>query len=451
MSSSPFHRQVARIITWIAVAVALTITVSLPTVYFFFAYRSLDAIVQTEAEIHAQNVGLVVSSDPQMWRFRTNILTELLERRQSPFAQRRRLHDSKGNLLAENSTQLAPPILARTFPVFDAGQQVGEVESAISLLPLAIRTGGVLIAGSLLGAAGYVSLRVLPLRALDQAVTLLVQREQELNHLYLDLQQKAMLLEEQHKNALEAMRSKDNFLASMSHELRTPLNAIIGFSEMLHQGKIGEISPDQREALGDVLNSAKHLLGLINDVLDLVKIGAGRMEFHPEQVNLPGLIREVTDVMQPSAMEKGITVGVTIDPLLTDGMLDPSRFKQVLYNFLSNAIKFTARGGRVTVQARTEGPEHVRLEVHDTGIGIAPEDMKHLFIEFQQLDSGIARKYPGSGLGLALTKRIAEDQGGSVGVVSSLGQGSLFFAVLPRWYKPSSGVATKKSEATAHV
>jgi len=239
-------------------------------------------------------------------------------------------------------------------------------------------------------------------------------------------------LQEQSRQALAASRLKSEFLANMSHELRTPLNAIIGFAELLHDGKVGPVPPQQHEFLGDILTSSRHLLQLINDVLDLSKVEAGKMEFRPERVDLVKLVDEVRDILRSIAAAKHITKQIEIDSTLGEVVIDPGKLKQVLYNYLSNALKFTLDGGRVTVRVAGEGTTHFRLEVEDTGVGIRPEDLGRLFIEFQQLDAGAAKRYAGTGLGLALTKRIVEAQGGSVGVRSRPGEGSLFFAILPR-------------------
>ena len=255
------------------------------------------------------------------------------------------------------------------------------------------------------------------------------------------LQRKNEELEEQYRRVQEANRLKSEFLANMSHELRTPLNAIIGFSELMHDGKVGPVAPDHKEYLGDILTSSKHLLQLINDVLDLAKVESGKMEFHPEPVDLARVLGEVRDVLRTLISRKHINVGFEVYPKLTAVVADPAKLKQVLYNYLSNALKFTPDAGKVTVRVRPEGPEHYRIEVEDSGIGIKSEDMHRLFVEFQQLDASMGKKYQGTGLGLALTKRIVEAQSGRVGVTSNFGQGSVFFAVLP--YIMRAGVETE--------
>ena len=229
----------------------------------------------------------------------------------------------------------------------------------------------------------------------------------------------------------ESNRLKSEFLANMSHELRTPLNAIIGFAALIHGAKAGPISEQQKEYLGDILSSSRHLLQLINDVLDLAKVESGKMEFHIESINLGKLVVEVRDTLRGLAAEKRITIDLALDPVLTMANLDPAKFKQVLFNYLSNAIKFTPEGGKVVIRTDPDGDDAFRLEVEDTGIGIRPEDLGRLFREFQQLDASTAKKHAGTGLGLVLTKRIVEAQRGTVSVESVFGKGSIFGAILP--------------------
>ena len=240
------------------------------------------------------------------------------------------------------------------------------------------------------------------------------------------------VLEAQTRRIQEAARLKSEFVANMSHELRTPLNSIVGFSELIADARFGPL-PNRYQEFARVMHaSAEHLLQLINDILDLAKVESGKIDFQSAPVDLRQAIAEATTIVSGLAAASNIIVTTEIDSRLTVVELDPVRLKQVLYNYLSNAIKFTNAGGRVIVRARPEGDAHFRLEVEDTGIGIKADDQHRLFVEFQQLDSSTAKKFPGSGLGLALTKRLVEAQGGTVGVQSQFGIGSTFFATLPQ-------------------
>jgi PAS domain S-box-containing protein len=267
----------------------------------------------------------------------------------------------------------------------------------------------------------------------DQAqllrVTILDQRERLRTE---EMRRRAAELELQNRRIQEASRLKSEFLANMSHELRTPLNAIIGFAELLHDGQVPHDAPQHKEFLGDILTSGRHLLQLINDVLDLAKVEAGKLDFRPEPVDVGKLVGEVVSITRTTAAKKKITVETTVDPSLVDITIDPNRFKQVAYNYLSNALKFTPEGGRVTIRVVADGPDRFRLELQDTGVGIASEDIGRLFVEFQQLESGASKRHQGTGLGLALTRRLVEAQGGAVGVSSAPGKGSTFHATLPR-------------------
>jgi PAS domain S-box-containing protein len=228
-----------------------------------------------------------------------------------------------------------------------------------------------------------------------------------------------------------ANKAKDSFLASMSHELRTPLNGIIGFAEFLADGKPGAVNAKQKEYLEDILNSGRHLLHLINDFLDMVKIQAGKLELNPETFQLADVIQEVRAGVCPLAQSKDIEVRVEIAPGLDVLTLDKQRFKQILYNLLSNALKFTDNGGEVEIKGESDGPGWFRLSVCDSGIGIKPENIGRLFREFEHLETGTDRRYGGTGLGLALTRQIVELQGGDINVRSEVGNGSTFTVNLP--------------------
>jgi signal transduction histidine kinase len=239
-------------------------------------------------------------------------------------------------------------------------------------------------------------------------------------------------LVDQRRAVLAANRASSDFVANMSHELRTPLNAMIGFTELVVEGVAGPLTAQQHEYLDDALKSARHLLTLVNDVLDLAKVEAGALEILPEGVNVVAAAREVLDLLSAKTAEKRITPTVTIDPTLAEVVIDGRRLKQILYHYLSNAVKFTPADGIVDLSILPEGEDDFRIEVTDSGIGILDADLGKLFVETQQLDTGFERTYTGAGVGLVLTKQIADALGGSVGVTSVAGRGSCFHAVLPR-------------------
>ena len=226
-----------------------------------------------------------------------------------------------------------------------------------------------------------------------------------------------------------ASHHKSEFLANMSHELRTPLNAVIGFSEVLLQRMFGELNDKQDEYLKDIYASGQHLLSLINDILDLSKIEAGRMELAPAPFHLPSTLENAVTLVKERAGRHGIALELDIDPRLDELVGDERKVKQVLLNLLSNAVKFTPEGGRIILKADQKDGT-VEVSITDTGIGIAPEDQAAIFEEFRQVGSD-ERKREGTGLGLTLAKKFVELHGGRIWVVSELGRGSRFTFTLP--------------------
>jgi len=280
--------------------------------------------------------------------------------------------------------------------------------------------------------------------ALDQAApNLAIACERGAAHyntrrLAVEVRQTAQRLEQLNSELDGAMKTKDQFLSNISHELRTPLNSIIGFTDLLLTQELGSpLSDQQRDFLETVARNGRQLLELINELLDLQRIAAGRMTLKPEAVDLAALLAETTGSVHAQVQKHRHALVVT--PTLQDLRVqaDRGRVRQVLLNLLSNAIKFTPDGGRITVAAGpvnggTGGGSEVRIAVTDTGIGIAAEDQPKLFQEFSQLDASASRKYEGTGLGLALSRRLIELHGGTIGVDSEMGKGSTFWFTLPQ-------------------
>jgi signal transduction histidine kinase len=237
-------------------------------------------------------------------------------------------------------------------------------------------------------------------------------------------------IEDKSRQIEAANRHKSEFLANMSHELRTPLNAIIGFSEVLGERMFGELNEKQAEYTDDILSSGRHLLSLINEILDLSKVEAGRMELELATFDLPLAIDNARTFVRERATKHGINLDVTVDERLGDFVGDERKIKQVLLNLLSNAVKFTPEGGRIGINAK-QADGSVEISVSDTGIGIPPEDQATIFEEFRQVGGDYAHKKEGTGLGLTLAKKFVELHGGRIWVESEVGKGSTFTFTLP--------------------
>jgi len=237
-------------------------------------------------------------------------------------------------------------------------------------------------------------------------------------------------IEDKSRQVEAASRHKSEFLANMSHELRTPLNAVIGFSEVLGEKMFGELNEKQNEYVDDIHSSGQHLLSLINDILDLSKVEAGRMELELAKFDLPLAVENAITLVRERATRHGITLDTAIDERLGDFVGDERKIKQILLNLLSNAVKFTSEGGRIEIKAiPVDGS--VEISVSDTGIGITSEDQATIFEEFRQVGTADAQKREGTGLGLTLAKKFVELHGGRIWIESEVGKGSTFTFTLP--------------------
>ena len=270
-----------------------------------------------------------------------------------------------------------------------------------------------------------------------EATDQLAKLNEELKSFNLQLETK---VEERTKQLEEAVgvaeasnRAKSDFLASMSHELRTPLNAIIGFSQVLHEKYFGDLNEKQSEYVADIVDSGKHLLSLINDILDLSKIEAGKMELDVSEVKISELLQNSLVMIKEKALAHSLSLDLQIAENINGTKIkgDERRLKQVMFNLLSNSAKFTPDGGAITIEARMEEKE-LEISVSDTGIGMTPQEQKKLFEAFYQASGGIKGKTPGTGLGLAITKSIIEKHGGKIWMESEgTNKGSKFTFTLP--------------------
>ncbi len=266
------------------------------------------------------------------------------------------------------------------------------------------------------------------LHDLTNYLTELEKKGAEIENLNLVLSEKNMELEASMEQVRLADRMKSQFLANMSHELRTPLNSVIGFSQLMQDGLVGELTEEQLEIVTDILNSGNHLLNLINQILDISKIEAGMMELHKETLEVDKVISVVMADIRPLAEAKKLKLVEKTRGLKVHA--DQTRIRQVLLNLLSNAIKFSPEDSEIVVSTRAHNGS-VEFSVKDHGIGIRPEDQKSIFEEFKQVDDSHTREYQGTGLGLSLVKKLVNLHGGRVWVQSEVGKGSEFFFSIP--------------------
>ncbi len=251
-----------------------------------------------------------------------------------------------------------------------------------------------------------------------------------------ELAEQNELLRRQAFQLEQASAAKSQFLANVSHELRTPLNAILGYTHLMLEGVSGDLSGSQRDKLGRVDSNARHLLAIINDLLDIARIESGKMTVQVEKVLLPDLIDEVMTEVEPLIARTRLAVSRTLPPKIPEIRTDRQKVKQIVLNLLSNALKFTPEGSvSIAIDYDGEGDE-ISVAVADTGIGISEENQKTIFEAFGQADSSYAKRHSGTGLGLSICRRLAHLLGGRITLVSHIGEGSMFTLLLPRrWSK----------------
>ena len=325
-----------------------------------------------------------------------------------------------GRAILDRRIVHVPDILAATDEFPEAAPNPGPAARSVLSVPL-------LREGTAMGVLQLRRTRVLPFSNKEIALIKTFANQAVIAidnaRLFQELREKSQQLE-------IANRHKSAFLANMSHELRTPLNAIIGFSEILLDSSLRVTEEEQKQFLADISNSGKHLLRLINEILDLARIEAGRMELQIESGTLGDILDAIHRTMRPLAAKKSISLRVDSGGSIPAFPMDGGRVKQILLNLVGNAIKFTPETGHVWVRADAED-RVVRVEVGDTGSGLPAEDREVIFLEFQQLKGGGSAKPEGAGLGLALAKRFVEMHGGKLWVESDVGKGSRFFFTLP--------------------
>jgi signal transduction histidine kinase/CheY-like chemotaxis protein len=420
-SVRPGRHSLATLTTAIAALVAVVVALVPASAYFWATYEATRGALAAEAQITARLVAQIVNQNPEHWRLQETHLDSLLTMQSAEkVPELRRIVDERGQVVAHSGNAIGSWLTSYRAPIHDSGVVVAQLEISRSLQPMLWTSAAIALVSLGFALLGFWGLRVLPLRALQRALDQAGKSKDRAFNAVRD-REKA--------EAAALMRSM--FLANMSHELRTPMNGVLGMLEVTLDTPL---SAEQREHLALAHQSARHLLTILNDILDFSKIDAGMLRVSAVDFDLTQLLDSVMRASRHRAHDKGIKLEQQVDSSLPSRVCaDPDRLRQILINLMGNAIKFT-RAGRVSLCANLEhegSALYVHLQVQDTGIGIAPAQLEHVFSAFSQADSTTTREFGGTGLGLTISRQLTELMGGRLWATSELGQGSVFHARVP--------------------
>ncbi|UEM03785.1 HAMP domain-containing histidine kinase [Skermanella rosea] len=437
-------KRLEQFVSRVAAMLAIILLIGIPAVDFGLNLRDTREHTDIEARRLAWDVAGLAGRHATGWQSQADSLGELLATgrafdRSEDETELYRVLDGDGRAVAEHGDMPLAPYLAHEAPIILDGRTIGTVQVFQSLDAVIEHLLAAALAAAVIAAASYATARLLPARILhrtfsrlETAEMSLAARVQQLETTRAELEATSGDLRDALDAAAAASQAKSQFLANMSHELRTPLNAILGFSDVMRSETFGPLGDRRyRDYATDIYRSGDHLLRLINDILDLAKMDAGGLEIHEEAMDPVQVCQEAQSMVRPLAEASRVALERCQCADLPLVSADPLRMRQVLLNLLSNAIKFTPAGGSVRLSIDVVPGRGLRLSVTDTGIGMAPEEIPKALQRFRQIDSRLARKYEGTGLGLPLAKRIMELHGGSLELTSAPGSGTTAEAVLP--------------------
>jgi len=421
-----------RIARRFAATLGIVIAITVPFSFGLQAYLDETRLRSFQAQLMAERVAQYAYVHGELWRYTPHRLVELIAfARPADDTGHSAVKDVKGGLVTTLGEIPSGPTLSIEVPITVRTERMGSVAVTTSLTPLLGTIGFLTLIGVALGASVYACVHLLPLRALRRVMTSLEAAQSDLRAEVRKTEDALHKAQAAQQRAELANRAKSEFLANMSHELRTPLNAIIGFADAMKLQVLGALDSRYIDYASDISSSGSHLLKIINDLLDLAKIEAGRDELFPVSYPLNRLLTDCHRLVHGHAATAGLTLvmdGEAVEPLFVH--VDPVKAKQILLNILSNAIKFTPSGGTVSVSASMTDDWAV-VRVADTGIGMTAEEIEIAFQPFRQVESSYKRKYEGTGLGLPLARLLTERHGGTLEVASQPGEGTVVTLRLP--------------------
>jgi signal transduction histidine kinase len=431
--STDAFARLERTVRLLALTLGTLITIAVPAGFGLQTYFDDSRTRQFQAKLMAERVSQYVYVQGPLWRFTSHKVTELISFAMLPDdAARAVVSDAAGTVVVSLGEAVPGPRYSVREPIVLRAETFGYVTLEASLNPVLASLGMFALIGAALGISVYASVHILPLRVLHRTMESLDAAQADLRAEVKKTEAALESAQAAQQRAELASRAKSEFLANMSHELRTPLNAIIGFADTMKMALLGPLDGHYRDYSNDISISGNHLLAIINDLLDLAKIEAGRDEISLGPCELDRLLLDCRRLIQGRADDAGLTLAIDNDPATPQNLhVDAIKTKQILINLLSNAVKYTPAGGTVTLSARDAGAGWVAISVADTGIGMSADDLKLAMQPFRQVDNSYTRKHQGTGLGLPLAKVLTERHGGTLDVVSAPKKGTVVTVRLP--------------------
>jgi signal transduction histidine kinase len=418
--------RIERILRRLALWIGILVAIAVPAGYGTIAYVDQLKLQALAAQFTARQIARYAYVQGETWRYSNHRVGEIVELYAIEEASSQRyVYDISGDTVVSTGRPQAWPIIRVEAPIIAGAEHVGSVALETSLRPLLLRTLLLGLLGVALGLSAFGSVHL--------ATTALRRAADDLNQQYAETEAARQAEEFQRRSAEGASRSKSEFLANMSHELRTPLNAVIGFSDLMQQKMMGPLSDVYASYAADINTSGRHLLSVINDILDLAKVESGQATMAGEYCDLAEIFETCLRLTELRAQKQGVALVANLDlpPGEEMGTLDPTRTKQIVLNLLSNAVKFTPRGGSVTLDVTRPEASLLKIRVNDTGIGMTPAEIAIAFEPFRQVSNTLTRHFEGTGLGLPISRKFAELQGGSLTLDSAPGQGTTVTVLLP--------------------
>ena len=417
----------------LALTLGIIAGIAVPTGFGIAGYNGRMDLLRYQAEVAADRVARYAYVSGTTWHYSRQRLADLIASRfRAGEPSLRSLEDKTGQVLVTLGEPIVGPVMKARGAIVVSEEIVGYVALTSSARPFLAWLAGLVLAGIALGFLVYGGVHHLPSRALRRVLKDLLETQNDLRDQVGKTSKALAFAEMEQHRAEEANRAKSEFLANMSHELRTPLNAIIGFSGIMESGLRGPLNDQYAEYNRHISQSGQNLLRIINDILDIAQIDAGQLQAEAETLDAASVVESCVGLLRPQAEGSNIALRYQ-QPVRMDCRViaDPRRMKQALLHLMSNAVKFTASGGQVSLMMAARKPGMIDVVIEDTGIGMTAEQIAVAFQPFRQADGSLARKYEGTGLGLALAKRLTELQGGELILESVFGAGTKVTLRLP--------------------